>query len=111
MNIGFWMCIILVPFFGGMALIFYFGKEHAANLLSGFNAMPEWERMRYDRAWIARDTARDFGIWTGVMAAGALASWLISSHAAIFAYIVWLGLCFKDFHLDARKAYKKYLLK
>ena len=37
MNTGFWACFILVPLFFAMALLFAFGKEKAAKLVSGFN--------------------------------------------------------------------------
>lgn len=111
MNVGFWMCIILVPFFVIIALVFYIGKEKATCLLAGFNNLPKQERLLYDRARIARDNAKDFLIWAVVMLSGAVGSWLISEYAASLAYLVWLVLLFKDMHLDARKAYEKYLLK
>ena len=49
MNIGFWACMILVPFFAIMALIFYTGKEKAAMLIAGFNALPKKEQAEKDK--------------------------------------------------------------
>ena len=111
MNIGFWSCMILVPFFGALALIFCIGKEKATGLLAGFNDLPEKERALYDRARMAKDSAGDFAVWALIMFIGALVSQWISTYAAIVAYVVWLVLLFKDMHLDARKAFQKYLLK
>lgn len=111
MNIGFWLCIILAPFFAVLALIFYIGKEKATRLLAGFNSLPEKERALYDRARMAKDSARDFLVWTLVMLVGALAAQCITPYAAVVAYVVWFVLLFKDMHLDARKAFGKYLRK
>lgn len=111
MNFGFWVCMVLVPFFAVLALIFYMGKEKATMLLAGFNTLPKKERVLYDRARMARDTAKDFTVWTLVMLVGALVSQWISPYASIVAYLIWFVLLFKDMHLDARKAFQKYLLK
>lgn len=111
MNIGFWSCMMFVPFFAVFALIFYIGKEKVTGLLAGFNNLPEKERALYDRARMAKDSARDFAVWALIMFIGALVSQWISQYAAIVAYVVWLVLLFKDMHLDARKAFEKYLLK
>ncbi|MBO5030633.1 MAG: hypothetical protein J6D08_01900 [Lachnospiraceae bacterium] len=45
------------------------------------------------------------------MLAGALVSYFITSYAALIAFIVWGILFFKDVHIDAHKAFEKYLLK
>ena len=94
-----------------MALIFFIGKEKATGLLAGFNNLPKKEQAQYDRARMAKDTARDFAVWAVIMLAGTMASWLISQYAAFLAYLVWIVLLCKDIHMDARKAYRKYLLK
>ena len=111
MNIGFWACMIMVPFFAIMAFIFFIGKEKTTILLAGFNALPKKEQALYDRARMANDTAKDFAVWTLVMLVGALVSLWISPYAAVVAYMVWFVLLFKDMHIDARKAFQKYLLK
>ena len=72
--------------------------------------LPKAEQELYDKARISKDMRNSCFIWTSVMAAGALASWLLTTYAFIPAYIIWIILFFRDFHIDARKAYKKYLL-
>ena len=108
--IGFWMCIVLVPVFTGLGLLFACGKEHAAGLLAGFNELPAREQANYDRAWIARDFRDIYLLSAAAMLVGALGSLCVSGFFAIAAYAVWLFLQFRDFHWDARKAYAKYRL-
>ena len=60
---------------------------------------------------MAKDSAGDFAMWALIMFIGALVSQWISQYAAMVAYVVWLVLLFKDMHLDARKAFERYLLK
>ena len=110
MNIGFWMCAVLVIPFAALGIFFALLKDRAARFLSGFNMLPKAEQELYDKARISRDMRNSCFIWTAVMVAGALASWLLTTYAFIPAYIIWLILFFRDFHIHARKAYKKYLL-
>ena len=44
MLIGFYMCIILVPCFAVLALVFAVFKEKSVKLISGFNTLPKWQR-------------------------------------------------------------------
>ena len=108
--VGFYACIIMVPFFWLMAVFFAVGKERAANWLSGFHWLPEEEKARYDRKRMAADTRNDFLLWGGIMLLGAACSLWISEYAAAAAYGVWLVLLFKDVHLDTEKAFEKYRL-
>lgn len=110
MNIGFWMCAVLVPCFGIMASVFGIGKEKTAILISGFNTLPKEEQSRYDRVHMARDMRNTCLVWTIDMLFGAVGAWLVSGYSAIIAYAVWIVLFFKEVHLDARKAFSKYLL-
>lgn len=110
MNIGFWMCVILVPCFAVMALIFGIWKEKSARFISGFNTMPAEEQNLYDKAYMARDMRNSCVLWTLLMLAGAAGSYAVSGYMAMAAYIIWLALFFKDVHLDAHKAFRKYLL-
>ena len=48
--------------------------------------------------------------WAAVMLAGAAGSRFISGYFAVAAYVVWIVLFFREVHLDARKAFEKYLL-
>ena len=45
------------------------------------------------------------------MIIGAVMSYFVTTYMAIPAYIVWLILFFKEVHLDAHKAFEKYLRK
>ena len=49
MLIGFYMCIILVPCFAVLALVFAVFKEKSVKLISGFNTLPKWKQGKYDR--------------------------------------------------------------
>ncbi len=109
MNIGFWMCIVLIPIWMLMAAVFGILKEKSAMLISGFNTLPAAERKLYDRAAMARDMRNSCCIWTIVMAAGAFGSYFFTPYAAGAAYIIWLVLFFKNVKLDAHKAFEKYL--
>lgn len=107
MGPGFYSCIVMVPAFWILALIFGIFKDQATKLLSGFNTLPEYEREQYDRAWMARDERNNFLLWGGIMLAGAAGS-LVWPYAAVPAYGLWLILFFKEVRLDARKAFQKY---
>lgn len=111
MNIGFWMCIVLVPSFGIIGLLFGIFKEKAARFVSGFNTLSEGEKALYDKAYIARDIRNSCFIWTAIMLCGALGSLFLTQYLAIAAYIIWGILFFKDVHIDTNKAFEKYLLK
>lgn len=68
------------------------------------------EQEKYDKAWIARDMRNSLFVWAAVMLAGAAGSRFISGYFAVAAYVVWSVLFFREVHLDARKAFEKYLL-
>ncbi len=108
MNLGFYMCVILVPVFGACAAFFALGKERAADFLSGFHFLPEEERAKYDRRRMAADARNDFVLWCVVMLFGALCSLWISGYAAVAAYVIWIFLFFKNVHMDMEKAFGKY---
>ena len=111
MNIGFWMCIVLVPGFFIIGLLFGIFKDKAAKFVSGFNSLSEKEQELYDKAAISRDIRNSCFIWTSVMLIGALVSLFLTPYFAIIAYIVWGILFFKDLHFDVHKAFDKYLIK
>lgn len=110
-NIGFWCCFVLVPAFFILGLLFAVFKEKSARFVSGFNTLPKEEQGLYDKAYIARDMRNSCFLWAAVMLAGAVTSLLFTEYFAIAAYIIWGILLFKDVHLDAHKAFEKYLLK
>lgn len=111
MNIGFWMCIVLVPGFLIIGLLFAIFKERAAKFVSGFNSLSPKEQAMYNKAYIARDIRNSCFIWTTIMLAGAVSACLWTPYMAIGSYVVWGILFFKDVHFDAHKAFEKYLLK
>ena len=96
----------------GILDVFWFGlgREKAAVFVSGFNSIPQKEQEKYDKAWIARDMRNSLFVWAAVMLAGAAGSRFISGYFAVAAYVVWIVLFFREVHLDARKAFEKYLL-
>ena len=111
MRLGFWMCIAAGFGFAVIGLMFGIFKEKSAKLVSGFNSIPKKEQDLYDKAYIARDMRNSCFLWTAVMLAGAVGSWLLSGYFAVAAYLVWIVLFFKDVHLDAHKAFEKYRYK
>ena len=111
MLIGFYMCIILVPCFAVLALVFAVFKEKSAKLISGFNTLPKWKQEKYDRKRMAKDYRNHFALWSVIMLIGALGSWFLSGYFAVGAYIVWLVLFFREVHMDAEKAFAKYDIK
>ena len=110
MRLGFWMCFVLAVVFAVLALLFGLGREKAAGFVSGFNSIPQKEQEKYDKAWIARDMRNSLFVWATVMLTGAAGSRFISGYFAVAAYVVWIVLFFREVHLDARKAFEKYLL-
>lgn len=110
MNIGFYMCLLLVPVFWLIALLMFLLKEKGAILMAGFNSLPRHEWDRYDRKRIAQDVQRQYGCWGLLFLAGAGLCLLVSGYLAIPVYGVWIVLFFKDVHLTAEKAFEKYRL-
>ncbi|MBU3877190.1 DUF3784 domain-containing protein [Faecalicatena sp. AGMB00832] len=110
-NIGFWCCIVMVPAFVVIGLLFAIFKEKSAKFVSGFNMFSKEEQMLYDKAYIARDIRNSCFIWSAVMLAGAIVSVFITQYLAIVAYIIWLVLFCKDVHWDREKAFEKYRIK
>lgn len=110
-NWGFWMCIILVPGFVIVGVLFAIFKDKAARFVSGFNSLPKQEQSLYDKAYISRDIRNECFIWAAIMFTGAILSYFICTYIAILTYIVWLIIFFKNVHWDAHKAFEKYLIK
>ena len=50
MNIGFWLCGVLVIPFVIIGVLFAIFKERAAKFVSGFNSLPKEEQALYDKA-------------------------------------------------------------
>ena len=49
MNIGFWLCGVLVIPFVIIGVLFAIFKEKAAKFVSGFNSLPKEEQALYDK--------------------------------------------------------------
>ncbi|WP_295087185.1 DUF3784 domain-containing protein [uncultured Ruminococcus sp.] len=111
MNIGFVLCGVMVIPFASIGILFSIFKEKAAKFVSGFNSLPKEEQALYDKAFISRDIRNQCFIWAAIMLIGAVMSYFVTTYMAIPAYIVWLILFFKEVHLDAHKAFEKYLRK
>lgn len=111
MNWGFWICVCVVPCFLILGIMFAVLKERSAKFVSGFNSLSEEEQKMYDKAQIAKDMRNSCFLWSAVMTAGAALSCFLTPYMAVAAYVVWGVLVFKDVHLDAHKAFEKYLLK
>ncbi len=111
MNLGFWSCILMVPVFALLGIVFAALKEKSASIISGFNTLPKHEQEMYDKKRLVQDM-RDLCFWSAaILLIGALLSYLITPYLAIPTFIIWLILMFRDAHIDPRKAFEKYLLK
>ena len=53
MNIGFWLCGVLVIPFVIIGVLFAIFKEKATKFVSGFNSLPKEEKALYDKAHIS----------------------------------------------------------
>ena len=111
MNIGAWMCGVLVLPFAIIGLLFGIFKEKATKFVAGFNSFSEDEQAMYDRAAISRDIKNQCFIWSGLMLLGTILSYAITTYMAIPTFIIWFILFFKDTHIDVHKAFDKYLIK
>ncbi len=111
MNIGFWLCGVLVIPFVMIGVFFAIFKEKAAKFVSGFNSLPKGEQELYDKAHISRDIRNQCFTWVGIMLIGAVLSYFLTPYMAIPAFIIWMVLFFKEVHFDTHKAFEKYLLK
>ena len=111
MNIGLWLCGVLVIPFVIIGVLFAIFKEKAAKFVSGFNSLPKEEQALYDKAHISRDIKNQCFTWAGIMLVGAVLSYFLTPYMAIPAFIIWLVLFFKEVHFDMHKAFEKYLLK
>lgn len=49
MNIGFYACIVLVPLFLIIGLLFGIFKEKSAKFISGFNSLTKEQQALYDK--------------------------------------------------------------
>ncbi len=91
-------------------IIFAVRKEKACKLISGFNYFTEAQQAQYDKTRLARDYCKLFKQLTAVVLIGAALSLFLGWWAFGAAMAGMLFLIFRDFHLDAEKAFEKYKL-
>ena len=108
MNVGVIACALAMAVFLIAAIVFALLKGKGAMLISGFNALTERERARYDTVAMSRDMRNACFLWALIMAIGCVLSYALIPHLAIAAYAVWLVLFFKDVRADASTAFEKY---
>ena len=109
MNIGFMVCIVLAILFLIMGILFSLLKDKGAKYVSGFSTLNHPEN--YDKVSISLDMRNQCFIYSLILFLGAILSYFISDYIAIPTYIIWGILFFKSVHLDAEKAFEKYLIK
>ena len=109
MNVGFMACIVLAILFLIMGIIFALLKDKGAQYVSGFSTLNHPEK--YDKASISLDMRNQCFTYALILFLGAILSYFISDYIAIPIYIIWAILFFKSVHLDAEKAFEKYLIK
>ena len=109
MNVGFVACITLAVLFLVLGIMFALLKEKGAYFVSGFRTLNHSEK--YDKAYISRDMRNQCFIYFVILSIGAILSYFISAVISIPTYIIWAIVFFKSVHLDAEKAFEKYLIK
>lgn len=109
MNIGFMACIVLGVLFLIVGILFSLLKEKGAKYVSGFSTLNHPEN--YDKASISLDMRNRCFTYALILFLGAILSYFISTLIAIPTYVLWGILFFKSVHLDAEKAFEKYLIK
>ena len=110
MNIGFWMCGVLVIPFAITGVLFAIFKGKAAKFVSGFNSLPKEEQVLYDKAYISRDMRNQCFVWASIMLIGAVMSYFLTPYMAIPAFIICLVFFFKEVHFDTHKAFENTYL-
>lgn len=108
MNIGFYTCTILALLFLALGIVFALLKEKGAYFVSGFLTLNYPEK--YDKAYISRDIRNQCFIYFVILSIGAILSYFLSAYIAIAVIFVWLIVFFRNFNLDAEKAFEKYLI-
>lgn len=109
MNIGFVACLVLAILFLIIGIVFALLKEKGAYFVSGFRTLNHSEK--YDKAYISLDMRNQCFTYALILFLGAILSYFISAIIAIPTYVLWGILFFKSVHLDAEKAFEKYLIK
>lgn len=109
MNIGFMVCLVLAILFLVIGIIFSLLKEEGAKYVSGFSTLNHPEK--YDKAYISLDMRNQCFTYALILFLGAILSYFISAIIAIPTYVIWGIVFFKSVHLDAEKAFEKYLIK
>lgn len=82
MNIGFWMCGVLVIPFLVIGVLFAIFKEKAAKFVSGFNSLSKEEQALYDKAYLSRDVRNQCFAWSAIMLIGAVLSYFVTPYMA-----------------------------
>lgn len=111
MNIGFWMCGVLVIPFLIIGVLFAIFKEKAAKFVSEFNSLSKEEQALYDKAYISRDIRNQCFTWSAIMLIGAVLSYFVTSYMAIPAFVILGIIFFNEVHFDNHKAFERYSLK
>ena len=91
-------------------IIFFFFKEKACKLISGFNFFTEAQQAQYDKARLARDYFKLFRTLTIVVFAGAVLCLVLGWPAFVATIAILLFLVFRDFHINPEKAFEKFKL-
>ena len=111
MNTALALCLALIALlFAVLAIVFMLRREKACSLIGGFNFFTEEQQTQYDRARIAKDYQRLFILLAAVLFAGAVLTLFLGWWAFGLSILAMLILLFRDFHIFAEDAFKKYKL-
>ena len=104
-----WLVLYLSVLFLIIGIMFALLKEKGAKYVSGFSTLNHPEK--YDKAYISLDMRNQCFTYALILFLGAILSYFISDYIAIPTYVIWGIVFFKSVHLDAEKAFEKYLIK
>lgn len=79
-NVGFWLCGVLVIPFAITEVLFAIYKGKAAKFVSGFNSLSKEEQELYDKAYISRGVRNQCFTWAAIMLIGAVSSYFLTSY-------------------------------
>ncbi|MEG2374520.1 MAG: DUF3784 domain-containing protein [Niameybacter sp.] len=104
----FYACLSLSVIFLIIAGLLMILGVKGAILIGGFNTFSKNEKALYDESKLVKGVRNSFLLWALILGIGAVLSYVVSQYLGGISFIIWIIVFFKDFHWDAKEAFKKY---